>query len=149
MYKMMKTFVCRGCVNPVTGTGCTSHYIFHLLQMFSYIKVFPLSFRCLMFDHALVFFTGLFLLVLPYTHSWFNANLELEDRFCYLGDTLMQLWRPEFELDGINSGTHTHTAVLRLCGICQGQPGCRYQKKHSPTHTHRGHQSSQSAFSIY
>jgi len=24
MYKMMKTFVCRGCVNPVTGTGCTS-----------------------------------------------------------------------------------------------------------------------------
>ena len=25
----------------------------------------------------------------------------------------------------------------------------RYQNKHSPTHTHRGHQSSQSAFSIY
>jgi len=25
----------------------------------------------------------------------------------------------------------------------------RYQKKHSPTHTHRGHQSSLSAFSIY
>jgi len=25
----------------------------------------------------------------------------------------------------------------------------RYEKKHSPTHTHRGHQSSQSAFSIY
>ena len=24
MYKVMKTFVCRGCVNPVTGTGCTS-----------------------------------------------------------------------------------------------------------------------------
>jgi len=23
MYKVMKTFVCRGCVNPVTGTGCT------------------------------------------------------------------------------------------------------------------------------
>ena len=20
----MKTFICRGCVNPVTGTGCTS-----------------------------------------------------------------------------------------------------------------------------
>jgi len=24
MYKLMKTFVCRGCVNAVTGTGCTS-----------------------------------------------------------------------------------------------------------------------------
>jgi len=24
MYKVMKTFVCRGCVNPVTGTGRTS-----------------------------------------------------------------------------------------------------------------------------
>jgi len=24
MYKVMKTFVFRGCVNPVTGTGCTS-----------------------------------------------------------------------------------------------------------------------------
>jgi len=24
MYKVMKRFVCRGCVNPVTGTGRTS-----------------------------------------------------------------------------------------------------------------------------
>ena len=24
MYKVIKTFVCRGCVNPVTGTGRTS-----------------------------------------------------------------------------------------------------------------------------
>jgi len=24
MYKVMKTFICRGCVNPVTGTGYTS-----------------------------------------------------------------------------------------------------------------------------
>jgi len=24
MYKVMKTFVCRGCENPVSGTGCTS-----------------------------------------------------------------------------------------------------------------------------
>jgi len=23
MYKVMKSFICRGCVNPVTGTGCT------------------------------------------------------------------------------------------------------------------------------
>ena len=38
------------------------------------------------------------------------ANFELVDKFCYLGDMLslsmemlMQLWRPEFKLDGINS----------------------------------------------
>jgi len=24
MYKVMKTLICRGCVNAVTGTGCTS-----------------------------------------------------------------------------------------------------------------------------
>ena len=24
MYKVVKTFVCRGSMNPVTGTGCTS-----------------------------------------------------------------------------------------------------------------------------
>jgi len=24
MYKVMKTFVCRGCVNPVISTGCTT-----------------------------------------------------------------------------------------------------------------------------
>jgi len=27
MYKVMKTFVCRGCANPVTGTRCTSRDI--------------------------------------------------------------------------------------------------------------------------
>jgi len=46
MYKVMKTFICRGCVNPVTGTGCISVDI----------RV--------------------------------NANLELVDKFCYLGDML-------------------------------------------------------------
>jgi len=46
MYKVMKNFVCRGCVNPVTSTGCTSVDI------------------------------GV------------NANLELVDKFCYLGDML-------------------------------------------------------------
>jgi len=46
MYKEMKTFVCRGCVNPPTGTGHTSINI------------------------------GV------------NANLELVDKFCYLGDIL-------------------------------------------------------------
>jgi len=46
MYKMMKSFICRGCVNPVIGTECTSVDI------------------------------GI------------NANLELVDKFCYLGDIL-------------------------------------------------------------
>jgi len=46
MFKVMKLFVCRGCVNPVTGTGWTSVDIV------------------------------------------VNANLELEDKFCYLGDML-------------------------------------------------------------
>jgi len=46
MYKMMKTFVCRGCMNPVTGTGHTS------------------------------------------VDNGVNANLELVDKFCSLGDML-------------------------------------------------------------
>jgi len=46
MYKVMKTFICRGCMNPVNGTGCTSVDI------------------------------GV------------NANLELVDEFCYLGNML-------------------------------------------------------------
>ena len=46
MYKVVKLFICRGCVNPVTGMGCTS-----------------------------VDIGG-------------DANLELVDKFCYLGDIL-------------------------------------------------------------
>jgi len=46
LYKVMKTFICRGCMIPVTGTGCSSVDI------------------------------GV------------NANLELVDKFCYLGDML-------------------------------------------------------------
>ena len=34
-----------------------------------------------------------------------STNLELVDRFCYLGDMLMLLQRPECKLDGINSGS--------------------------------------------
>jgi len=33
-------------------------------------------FRYLIFDHALVFFTCLFLLELPYTHSWFKLLMQ-------------------------------------------------------------------------
>jgi len=46
MYKVMKTFVYRGCMNQATSTGCTTVDI------------------------------------------GFNANLELVDKFCYLGDML-------------------------------------------------------------
>ena len=46
MYKLMKSFICRGCVNPVTGRGCTS------------------------------------------VDTGVHANLELVDKFCYLGDML-------------------------------------------------------------
>jgi len=51
-----------------------------------------------------------------------NANLELVDKFCYLGDMLsvdrelemlMKLWRPEFRLDGINSGSSYHCLQIR------------------------------------
>jgi len=49
-----------------------------------------------------------------------NANLELVDKFCYLDDMLsvdgdvMQLWRPEFELDGMNSGSWYHCIPIRI-----------------------------------
>jgi len=46
MYKVMKSFICRGCVNPATGTGCKSVDIGD------------------------------------------DANLELVDKVCYLGDIL-------------------------------------------------------------
>jgi len=43
MYKVMKIFVCRGCVNPVTGTGCTSVDIgvsanLELVEKFCYLS---------------------------------------------------------------------------------------------------------------
>jgi len=44
------------------------------------------------------------------------------------------------------STQHTHNRFMAFW-ILSGTT--RYQKKHSPTHTHRGHQSSISAFSIY
>ena len=50
-----------------------------------------------------------------------SAKLELVDKFCYLGDmlsvdgeTLMQLWRPEFELVGISSGSCYHCLPIRM-----------------------------------
>jgi len=44
MYKVMKSFICRGCMNPVTGTGCTSVDIggdakLELVDKFCYLGV--------------------------------------------------------------------------------------------------------------
>jgi len=47
------------------------------------------------------------------------------------------------------SHTHTHNRFTALWNLSGTTRVSRYPKKHSPTHTHRGHQSSQSAFSIY
>jgi len=71
MSKVMKSFICRGCLNPVTSVGRTSVVI------------------------------------------GASAKLELVDKFCYLGDMLMQLWRPEFELVGICSGSWYHCLQIR------------------------------------
>jgi len=49
-----------------------------------------------------------------------GANLELVDKFCYLGDILSvdgyadALWRPEFELYGINSGSWHHCLPIKI-----------------------------------
>jgi len=81
MYKVMRSFICRGCSNPVTSTSHTSVDI------------------------------------------GASANLESVDKFCYVGDMvsvdgdlemLMQLWRPESELDGINSGSWYHCMQIGI-----------------------------------
>jgi len=49
-----------------------------------------------------------------------HINLQLVDKFCYLGDMLsvdemlMQLWRAEFEFDGINSGSWYHCLSIMI-----------------------------------
>ena len=45
--------------------------------------------------------------------------------------------------------THTHNHFTALCILSATTWVSRYQKKHSPTHTHRGQQSPLSASSIY
>ena len=75
MYKVTKSFICRGCLNPVISTGHTSMDIGS------------------------------------------SANLEVLDKFCYLGDmleTMMQLWRSESELDGIDSGSWYHCLPIGI-----------------------------------
>jgi len=77
MYKVMNSFICRGCLNPVTSTGHTSVDI------------------------------------------GASANLELVEKFCYLAgdmwmEMLMQMWRPESELDGMNSGSWYHCLPIGI-----------------------------------
>ena len=78
IYKVMKSFLSRSCVNPVGGTECTSVDI------------------------------GV------------NANLELVDKFCHLGDMLsvdgdaLQLRRTEFKLDVINSDSWYNCLPTRM-----------------------------------
>jgi len=45
-----------------------------------------------------------------------SANLEVVDMFCYLVrmEMLMQLWRPESELNGINSGSWYHCLPIGI-----------------------------------
>jgi len=64
----------------------------------------------------------------------------------------MQLWRTEFELDGINSGswyrclphthTHTHNRFTAVWILSVTTWVSWYQKKYSHSPTYRGHQSS-------
>jgi len=87
MYKVMKSFICRGCSNPVISTCHTSVDI------------------------------GV------------SANLEAVDKFCYLGEfwvwmeMMMQPWRPESELDGINSGSWYHCLPMAIYHW-SGEGGC-------------------------
>jgi len=50
-----------------------------------------------------------------------------------------------------NDGTliHTHTTILRLCGLCPENPGELVPEETFTHYTHCGHQSSLSPFSIY
>jgi len=74
MYKVMKSFICRGCSNPVISTGYTSVDI------------------------------GV------------SANLEVVDKFCYLGDMLSVDGDADavLELDGINLGSWYHGLPIEI-----------------------------------
>jgi len=85
MYKVMRSFVFRGCSNPVISTGHTSVDI------------------------------------------GASPNLEVVDKFCYLGDMLsvdgdadaavearIRIGWNKFELDGINSGSWYHCLPIGI-----------------------------------
>ena len=81
MYKVVRSFVCEGCVDPVTGAGCMG------------------------------------------VDVGVNAEPELVDGFCCLGDMLgvdwmgMLVWLlgPEFWLGGVGSGSCFHCLPMKLC----------------------------------
>ena len=62
-------------------------------------------------------------------------------KFCF--------WETHCHTGKLNTHTHTHNRFTALWNLYGTTRMSRYQNKHSPTHTHRGHQSSLSAFSIY
>ena len=51
--------------------------MFHLFPVIIYTQTFPFYFLYLISDHASKLFTCLFLLKLPYTHSWLEWGLNL------------------------------------------------------------------------
>ena len=85
MSKVAKSFICSGCLNPVTSAGRTSVDIgasakLEFLDKFCYL--------------------GDMLSVDLHPHSTYHR---------------MQLWRPELELVGISSGSWCHCLPIRTC----------------------------------
>ena len=96
MCEVMKSFICRGCSNPVISTGHTSVEI------------------------------------------GASANLEVVDKFCYLGDMLSAdedaAVEARIEMDGINSGSWYHCSQLNL--IFAVMVGCAVVHTPRPSTAH-------------
>ena len=91
----MFSYACMGLLTIHTDLCSFHHYIFYLSPVFIYLKVFPLCFCYLIFDHALVFFTCLFLLELRYTHCCF---ILLMPSVCCIKPHVHNLLRYQFML---------------------------------------------------
>jgi len=71
---------------------------------------------------------------------------------CPWATAIYKMWLrwPKMDwLAGRLTHTHTHNHFMALWNLSGTTQVSRYQQTHSPTHTHRGYQSSLSAFSIY
>jgi len=68
----MFPYACMGFGQYTCDLCCIHHYIFHLLPVFIYIKVFPLCFHYLTLDHAFVFFASFspWASILNSSHVW-------------------------------------------------------------------------------
>jgi len=64
-----------------------------------------------------------------------NANSELMDKFCYLGDML-----------SVDRAADAVVETRIRMDFFQDNPGEPVPEKHSPTHPHRGHQISLSGW---